>query len=1009
MNLTRYSFPITVIAFILSGILSGCTALRSVGLAPKLSVEEVIAGLKNDLATNKLPFELPPQTRVDTVRIDSTRKVVEIDFTSHLSMIPFREESVRALYAGAQEYFEDSFEGFSLSLRTLQQPVEELVPNYFRSDTARYDRLRMPQTRSERGRPIVQNISKPFLPSMGLFNRNIGLWHSHGWYYNNQIDRWEWQRPRLFLSVEDLIPTAFVLPYLIPMLENAGANVFIPRERDTQTNEVIVDNDSLATGYSERPAAGLIWTTGSGEAFAIDSPPYGPGVNPFKLGTHRMVWTDSAATASAVWIPNIPETGSYAVTVSYCASDSNASDAGYVVNHLGGSTVFVVNQRIGGGTWIYFGTFRFGKGINQGLGSVTLTNLSSEIGKVVSADAVRFGGGMGIVARHGRTSGRPKYVEGSRYWLQFAGMPDTLVFSLNKEANDYRDDYQSRAEYLNYLTGAPFGPNKARDEKGLGIPIDLSLAMHTDAGITNNDTTIGTLSIYSIEDAHEARTFPDSVSRFANRDLADLIQTQVVEDLRAKYDPAWNRRQLRNADYSEATRPNMPSVLLELLSHQNFLDMKFVLDPRFRFDVGRAIYKAMLRFLSVQYGEPYLVQPLPVTHFTAELDDRGGAVLRWKPREDPLEPSATPTRYIVYTRLEDGGFDNGRLFQAPLALIDNLKPGVIHSFKVSAVNDGGESFPSEILAVCRQADSLQPVLIVNGFDRISGPGVVEAGEFQGFLSWLDRGVPDGKEIGFTGEQYDFNRNSVYRGNDGPGHGASVSEQEGKVIAGNTFDYPYVHGLALRAHGLSFSSTSDEAVMDSSIILESYPFVDLILGKERETVWPKGIGDSLHGKQFRAFPPAMQYRLGSYLLSGGTMFVSGAYLGSELFSRRDSVSIKFARSVLRFNWATSHASRAGRVHSVDSSFSSSKDTLLFNTTFDLDFYLVESPDAITPGGGSTQIMRYSENEFGAGIGYRKEYGVVALGFPFESLIDTLQRERLMGSILQYLNVPNYISH
>jgi hypothetical protein len=37
---------------------------------------------------------------------------------------------------------------------------------------------------------------------------------------------------------------SFVLPFLVPMLENAGAYVMLPRERDTQVNEVVVDNDS---------------------------------------------------------------------------------------------------------------------------------------------------------------------------------------------------------------------------------------------------------------------------------------------------------------------------------------------------------------------------------------------------------------------------------------------------------------------------------------------------------------------------------------------------------------------------------------------------------------------------------------------------------------------------------------------------------------------------------------------------------------------------------------------
>ena len=42
---------------------------------------------------------------------------------------------------------------------------------------------------------------------------------------------------------------AYTLPFLVPMLENAGATVFIPRERDWQVHEVIVDNDG-STGNS---------------------------------------------------------------------------------------------------------------------------------------------------------------------------------------------------------------------------------------------------------------------------------------------------------------------------------------------------------------------------------------------------------------------------------------------------------------------------------------------------------------------------------------------------------------------------------------------------------------------------------------------------------------------------------------------------------------------------------------------------------------------------------------
>lgn len=46
---------------------------------------------------------------------------------------------------------------------------------------------------------------------------------------------------------------------------------------------------------------------------------------------------------------------------------------------------------------------------------------------------------------------------------------------------------------------------------------------------------------------------------------------------------------------------------------------------------------------------------------------------------------------------------------------------MVCSYKVTAVNKGGESFPSEILSAGRAFNEKGTVLIVNGFDRISAP------------------------------------------------------------------------------------------------------------------------------------------------------------------------------------------------------------------------------------------------------------------------------------------------
>ena len=566
------------------------------------------------------PVKISRYTRIDSLIVDEENEHVDIYLNRFFSFIPFREKTIDEIYAALDDEMGWWDNEYSLTVYTTNASINQLVPNYYRSDSLNYDLNRLARPVAEQ-KPIVQNIDRPWHISKGLYNRHIALWHSHGWYYEKQLDRWEWQRARLFQSVEDLGPLSFTLPYIVPMLENAGANVFLPRERDVQTNEIIIDNDSYNQSnlyYIENTIGTKYhWEKGKIPGFAIGHPPYGEWINPFRQGSYRESVACDSATAIVQWIPHIPVKGKYAVYISYAASDSNISDAHYTVYHSGGKTNFLVNQQMGDRTWIYLGEFLFVAGYHPDSGKVVLSNKSSEGKGYVTADAVRFGGGMGNVARKGKISQRPRYMEAARYFLQYAGMPDTLVYTLSANDNDYTDDYRSRGEWVNYLKGKPFGPNKNRLADGLGIPIDLSLAFHTDAGISNSDTVIGTLSIYSTYDADSALVFPDSVSRFANRDFADLMQTQIVEDTRILYDPIWTRRGLWDRGYSEAFRPNVPAMLLELLSHQNFIDMKFFLDPRYRFDVSRSIYKAIVKFIATQHQQSYQIQPLPVTEFMA--------------------------------------------------------------------------------------------------------------------------------------------------------------------------------------------------------------------------------------------------------------------------------------------------------------------------------------------------------------------------------------------------------
>ncbi|MBE0539439.1 MAG: xanthan lyase [Ignavibacterium sp.] len=974
-----------------------CSSVSQLTLEDEFQIKT--ESFKENIFSFNKTFSLPQNSKVISANIDTLDSTISMEFNRNFSVIPLREKNVNEIYNFVKNAFGIRFENYNFRLTSMGYPIENLIPNFYIKDKTKIDSSKLSKKISERI-PIVQNASKNLKFSKGLFGRNIILWNSHGWYYNNSEKRWMWQRARLFQTVEDLGPTSFTIPYLIPMLENAGANVFVPRERDIQTNEVIVDNDfGNKEAYQEKTfSENSFWKTASQKGFALKNPTVKEGENPFKQGTSRYSKSMINPLATVSWLPEIPKTGRYAVYISYASSDSNVTDAHYKVIHSGGETEFLVNQTIGGGTWIYLGTFKFDKG-KQKLQGVTLSNQSKNENKIVSADAVRFGGGMGIVEREGTTSGKPKYAEGSRYWLQYAGMPDTLTYNLNKNLDDYKDDYQSRAEYGNYLYGAPFGPNRKRDEKGLGIPLDLSLAFHTDAGITRNDTAIGTLMIYSIPDMDSQMVFPDGVSRLANRDLSDIVMTQIVDDIRIKYDSTWTRRQLMNSMYSEAARPNVPAILLELLSHQNFYEMKFGLDPRFKFDVSRSIYKGMLKFLSSQYGFEYVVQPLPPTNFSTKLNLNGELTLSWKAQIDSLEKTAAAEKFILYTKENDGGFNNGKIVETNKIKLSDLKPGIIYSYKVTAINAGGESFPSEILSVCWQNNSSNPVLIVNGFDRICTAASFDSKTFSGFTNFEDEGVPDKYELGFVGTQFNFNPDSKWITDDNPGHGASHSDYESKIIAGNTFDFSFVHGKAIKDNGFSFCSVSDESVIDGEVDLKKYKFIDFIFGEEKKTSSPK----YKNKIEFEVFPAAIRDLISSYLFGGGKIFLSGSYLGTDLYSEPDSTGIRFANNVLKFKLKTGHAVKTGKVFSVYNSFLPIKNSFEFNTTFNDSIYKVETPDELGEVNGSEILLRYSENNFSAAVGYKEKYGVVSLGFPFETIIGEKQRAQIMKSVLNFLEV------
>jgi hypothetical protein len=268
--------------------------------------------VKYEHLAKSLPVVFPVSAKIESINADRKNRVLEINLSKEFSHVPFRNQTVEMLYEKFRDEFGFGYEDYKLQINALDHPIEELVPNYYRNGYTEYDQRRIPSSRLKRPDPIVRNISSKNNPSKGLAGKNILLWPSHGWYFNSKLERWEWQRPRLFQSVEDLIPMSFTLPYLIPMLENAGANVFVPRERDIQTNEVVVDNDSpmnpiTKSRFSVQDGEKLSWLKGNEPSFGIGDPPYKENENPFMLGKHNFIYSSLYGDAKCEWFPDIPK------------------------------------------------------------------------------------------------------------------------------------------------------------------------------------------------------------------------------------------------------------------------------------------------------------------------------------------------------------------------------------------------------------------------------------------------------------------------------------------------------------------------------------------------------------------------------------------------------------------------------------------------------------------------------------------------------------------------------
>ena len=915
---------------------------------------------------------LTQQPRMLSYQLDNQAQTLVITADEYFAAQEFTPEITEHIYKKIRGTLPKPFRDYTITVMTIGMTIDELVPNRLSQNA---DKSRLWGDIDYDGEPWVKNISTPLKVTHGLQGRHLSLWASHGRFYDQKKGCWRWQRPKLFGTTEDLFTQTIVVPYLIPMLEKAGAVVFTPRERDWQTEEVIVDNDGPKRNYFEVTAQGK-WQTTSYPGFAWHTGTYSDGENPFEAGSARMTMTTNSKSrySVATYQPDFKKAGRYAVYVSYQTLPNSVEDALYTVWHKGECTQFRVNQQMGGSTWVYLGTFDFDAGYSE-FNRVTLTNQSDHRG-VVTTDAIRFGGGMGNIERFGETSGMPRAVEGARYYGQWAGMPYAVYSSKNGQ-DDYGDDINVRSHMTNLLGGGScFMPTV----EGRKVPIELSLAVHSDAGYDKEGVgLIGSLSICTTN-FHDGK-LNAGISRMASRDFADALLSNEVLDLKYKYKD-WNRRELFDRNYSETRLPEVPSAILETMSHQNFPDMRYGQDPNFRFTLARSIYKTILRYVNDQHCTPFIVSPLAPNYFRIEFTGKNTVQLNWNAVDDPQELTSKPTGYIVYTAIGDADFDNGTYIRSKTSYELELEPNVLYHFKVTAVNRGGESFPTEVLSALYNPKAKRTVMVVNGFHRLSSPAIRNTSTEQGFDLDEDPGVTYGPTLGWVGRQINFDRKQM--GNENGGLGDSGEELAGRLIAGNDFNYVKTHAEAIASAGryniVSCSSEALETIIPSPA---RYHAIDLLLGLERD--------DKHSLLYYKTFTSTMRSTLQHYASNGGSLLVSGAYVGCDMMSDAEQL---FMQNVLKCRYTGHNICGANSINGLGTTFQ-------YWNQMNAEHYAAVSTDILQPVGQAYPAMQYADGQ-DAAVAYKgTDYSCFTMGFPFECITDAQKRSSIMHGLLSFL--------
>jgi hypothetical protein len=798
-----------------------------------------------------------------------------------------------------------------------------------------------PYAQSGENRSPASLMPPAVQPSGALSGKIMFLMAGHGWTYSDEYMNWYTQRGATHGIVEDFgnLDQMHIFGHYV---WNAGATVVPLRPMDHQPIERIVDN---TTSHSQFYGP---WLVSNSEKFfgrPLDTEPY------------RFAVAARQETAVARYRPFIPEAGEYPV---YCWARDGADRVNqlYRIVHAGGVMEVRVNHRRVGKGWVWLGSFYFDRGTS---GYVEISNqvldpYEADGQHVVIADAIRFGNGKGDAQREGGISGELREDEGDAYWIEnsLGHTAPAQLYTVGRTDGSATISAPPRTTaYMN------------RESDGRYYDRVL-ISFHSNA---LRGESRGAVSLFN-RSASQRPDYQELLAQLTGQQVNYELSTAPSIDT-AKW-AARTRHTYDGINFGELRKDYLQNELcatiVEVAFHDNVDDAKFLLDPRSRIDMARAVLRGTLKWFAAigAPNQPVYIPPTSPQQMVARALTTSTIQLSWKPGPSDEIAGEPALEYRVYLSRDGRAYDGGRAVgRATTVLLENVSTGTPTFVRVTGTNAGGESWPSEVMA----GVPLSETTTTRGTVKARRETLLVAG-----MTSLDRtmNVVQAPAAGLGGAR---------------GGGATIYRVRPRTVL-NAFRMSR-NADALHGCGRHFDTCSALAVAAGDVKLADYELV----------VWAVGRQDAREG----ILTSQTQRLISDYLTRGGRLILSGAHIAEALdgpaplmmASRQDQ---QFFNRVIKAEYLTSNLDNRLVLPAPGEVAFPPSLRLATASPFALDAL---SCDVVTPAAGAHPLLYFSLWPDGAAAVASQQ--VVYLAFPFEGIEGEAERVTTMRGFLLELGL------